>query len=337
MLSAVYGGLSRLGLPLPQLAALEDVHGPLMICGVFGTLISLERAVAIGTGWPYAAPACFALCAANLVLGWPTLAALLAVSGAIVFSFASAWIARRQVALFTTLLLLGALMLLAGAAFWLGGAPVPDIVAWWLGFLVCTIAAERLELARVARPSTLAKIGLVAAIVAMTAGAALGLPETLGRELFGAGVLAIALWLALNDVARSTIRMQGQSRFMAAAMLAGYVWLAIAGVVLLAHSSLALSYDLVLHAIGIGFVLSMVFAHALLIFPAVAGITLRYIPALYLSLGLLHASVVLRVIGDWAELHEVRLLSGPVTLLALVTFAGLLAFGRRQRLPAARQ
>ena len=50
-------GLVRLGwnLPLPwqdQLIA----HGPLMVCGFLGTLISLERAVGLGSPWGYAAP-----------------------------------------------------------------------------------------------------------------------------------------------------------------------------------------------------------------------------------------------------------------------------------------
>jgi len=57
MLSMACGawlGLVRLGwnLPLPwqdQLIA----HGPLMVCGFLGTLISLERAVALGSRWGY--------------------------------------------------------------------------------------------------------------------------------------------------------------------------------------------------------------------------------------------------------------------------------------------
>jgi hypothetical protein len=31
-------------------------HGPLMICGFFGVVISIERAVAIGRLWAYTAP-----------------------------------------------------------------------------------------------------------------------------------------------------------------------------------------------------------------------------------------------------------------------------------------
>ncbi len=51
-------GLVRLGwnLPLPRQDQLI-AHGPLMISGCLGTLISVERAVALGTRWGYAAPA----------------------------------------------------------------------------------------------------------------------------------------------------------------------------------------------------------------------------------------------------------------------------------------
>ena len=63
-------GLVRLGwnLPLPwqdQLIA----HGPLMVCGFLGTLISLERAVAFGSRWGYAAPVLIATGALMLDLG----------------------------------------------------------------------------------------------------------------------------------------------------------------------------------------------------------------------------------------------------------------------------
>ena len=42
-------GLARLGWSVPDVAATaSSLHGPLMICGFFGVVISLERAVAIG-------------------------------------------------------------------------------------------------------------------------------------------------------------------------------------------------------------------------------------------------------------------------------------------------
>ena len=45
LLSGMTGGLARFGLPLPVTPA--PVHGALMLCAFFGTLIALERAVAL--------------------------------------------------------------------------------------------------------------------------------------------------------------------------------------------------------------------------------------------------------------------------------------------------
>ena len=123
--------------------------------------------------------------------------------------------------------------------------------------------------------------------------------------------------------------MLGQSRFMAAAMLAGYLWVAVSGLALVLMPGAAFAYDLTLHALLIGFVLSMVFGHALIILPAVTGVVLRYRPALYLPLALLHASVILRVTGDLLELSAVRVASGPITAAALIAFVATLAIGRR--------
>lgn len=46
LLTGLAAGLARLGWNLPSLAW-ADIHGPLMVCGFFGTVIGLERAVAL--------------------------------------------------------------------------------------------------------------------------------------------------------------------------------------------------------------------------------------------------------------------------------------------------
>lgn len=127
--------------------------------------------------------------------------------------------------------------------------------------------------------------------------------------------------------------MSGQSRFMAAAMLAGYVWVAVSGLTLLLMPGASFAYDLTLHAFLIGFVLSMVFGHALIILPAVTGVGLRYRPTLYVPLALLHVSVLLRVTGDLLELAMVRVASGPLSAVALIAFAATMATGRRSPAP----
>src|SRR5680860_800658 len=82
LLAGLWGGLVRLGLDLP-VGRVAAVHGPVMVLGAVGTLIALERAVALSRPWAYIAPAASGLGALVLVAGGPRPAgwALLAVAG----------------------------------------------------------------------------------------------------------------------------------------------------------------------------------------------------------------------------------------------------------------
>src|SRR5690606_33981698 len=106
MAIGIYGRLIRIDVPLPAGGGLDAIHGRLMICGVFGTLIGRERAVAIALAWPYLAPALAALGTVALVAGVPSAPRF--VGSAAVFTAASFWIVGRQPALFTSVLLIGA-------------------------------------------------------------------------------------------------------------------------------------------------------------------------------------------------------------------------------------
>ena len=55
--AGVAGGLARLSAFEVPASAIA-LHGPLMVSAFFGTVISLERAAALGRLWPYAAPLC---------------------------------------------------------------------------------------------------------------------------------------------------------------------------------------------------------------------------------------------------------------------------------------
>jgi hypothetical protein len=71
---------------------------------------------------------------------------------------------------------------------------------------------------------------------------------------------------------------------MAVCLLGGYVWLGVGGAIA-AVTGVAmpgLLYDETLHAMFLGFVISMVFAHAPDMFPAVLGLPLVYRPAFWL-------------------------------------------------------
>jgi len=341
LIAGLYGAFGRLGWALPAGGSLAALHGPLMISGLFGTLISLERAVALSRGWSYAAPALSGLGTLLLLAGAPeAVGAGAYVAAAAVLAGTSLLITIKQPAVFTGALLFGALAWLAGNLLWLMGGSVPDLIGWWLAFLVLTIAGERLELSRLMPQRRGSEALLLFAVGLLAVGAQNGLMTENGAVLFGLALLVTTVWLLVHDIARLNVRRSGQTRFMAACMLAGYLWLGLAGMVLVAFPPGASSfgYDVALHAVLIGFVLSMVFGHALIILPAVARIRVRYAAVLYAPLLLLHASVALRVGTGLAGWEAGRMASGVLTLLALAGFAASLTStsrdGRKASCPA---
>jgi hypothetical protein len=337
LLSMAYGvwmGLLRVGwiLPLPWPDQL-NLHGPLMIGGFLGTLIGLERAIGISKRWAYLAPIFSALGASVLVFGPPgPLGPLFMAAASAIVATVLLTIVRRQPSLFVSTMVAGTVCWLVGNLGWLAGAAIFRVVFWWVAFVVLTIAGERLELNRLLRPTTVSRALFVLGSATVIAGAAL-LPAapTAGARTLGAGLLAVSFWLAGNDVARRTIRQHGLTRYMAACLLAGYMWLAVAGFLLIttAATSPGTSYDAILHAIFVGFVVSMIFGHAPVVFPAVLGKPLPYRSIFYVQLVLLHVSVAARIVGDLIEeLGRLRawgaLGNATAILLFVVTTVGSL-------------
>jgi hypothetical protein len=302
----IAGGLARLSsLDVPGQAI--ALHGPLMVSAFFGTVISLERAVALGRPWAYAAPLCAGLSGIVLLLGFAVPGFALMVAAAAVFLACGVLVVLRQPSLETAALLAGAGAWLAGnVMLFEGRAAVP----WWIAFFALTIAGERLELSRyLKRPPWVRRT--FAVLVALLTGCAV-MPGVLGVVL-----LLLALWLLAFDLARVTIRQDRLPRYVAACLLAGYFWLGLGGVLM----ALSLAYDAALHAVFVGFVFSMVFGHAPVILPAVLRLRFPYHPVLYLPLALLHASLAVRVFvsppaGAWGNAAAIALFI--VTALILV-------------------
>jgi hypothetical protein len=334
MVLGLWTGLARLGVTLPGgLPPIADLHGALMICGFLGTLISLERAVALARPWSYAAPALSSLGALALIAGLPRVGALAFIAAGAVLLLASAVVAVRQLALFTVVPAIGAACWSAGTLQWVTGASTPAVAGWWLDFLLLTIAAERLELSRMTSPPRSSQVTFAASILLLLVGSARAELAEAWAPFTAAGLLGCAVWLLHHDVARRTVRLARQPRFAAVSILAGHLWLAVAGLWLLIApaGSLAFSYDAVVHAIAIGFVLSMMFGHAPIILPAVTGLRVRYTGYAYAPLALLHASVALRLAGDALERVDLRAASGIVTAIALAGYALTLALASRSK------
>ena len=333
MLAGLWGGLARLGWDLPLSDTAVAVHGPLMTLGFLGTVIGLERAVALGRRWLYLAPGLSGAGALALVGGAP------APVGGVAFALAGAVLTAAYVSVgqralegYGAVMALGAVAWTVAAILWSAGWAVSSIVPLLAAFLVLTIVGERLELSRLSRPGVLgrAAFGLAVAMFAAGAGAALVFPPV-GVRMAGAGLVLLALWLVRYDIVRTTIRRAEPARYIAVSLLAGYAWLAFAGVLWLVSGPQVggLAYDAMLHALFLGFVLSMVFGHEIVIVPAVLGIPLRFSHAFYVPLGLLHGSLVVRVAADLAGVTVVRQWSGAANVLAVLAFIAVtIASGR---------
>lgn len=326
LILGVAAGLLRMGwrVPLPSFD-LVMLHGPLMIAGFFGTVISLERAVALARRWAYIGPLAAGAGGVALIVGAPLeLGQWLLATGSAVLLVASSWVFWRQRALFTFTLATGAGCWLIGNLLWLSGLSVSAIVPWWSGFLVLTIAGERLELSRFLPPSPGAKRVFAHILAILLAGmTSATLTPRIGTLIFGAALLALAVWLLRQDIARRTVKEKGLTRYIAVCLLTGYVWLALSGAIILAAGGLAqggLAYDAAVHALMLGFVFSMVFGHAPIIFPAVARVAMPYHPLFYVPLVLLHGSLALRLAGDLAANADWRSLGGAGNALALAVF-----------------
>ncbi len=331
----VAAGLARLGWGVPAWAAqAAGLHAVLMIVGFFGTVIALERAVALGKFWGYVAPPALALAALAAARGvWPV-AMVLAVTGAAVLLVVAVVQALQARALHGWVLAAGALSFAAGVALWIANAGLQPAIACWLAFFVFTISGERLELARVLRPAAAVRAWFVAAAALFASGvAAVALGLDSRWQWLGAGLVLLAAWLAVHDIARRTVRQKGLTRYIAVCLLAGYFWLAIAGLLFASGAGATRAWDAALHALLVGFVLSMVFGHAPIIFPAVLRVKLPYTPWLYLPLALLHASLVLRAAGVAADSLGARAWGGAgnaaAIALFIVTMAGNALRARR--------
>lgn len=337
LLGGLCGGLWRLGWVLPHGAGLAALHGPLMISGLFGALISLERAVALGGGWPYLAPALSVLGSLLLLAGFtPALGSAAYVLASGILVAASIRIAREQPALFTGALALGAAAWLIGNFVWFAGGSFANAAGWWLAFLILTIAGERLEMSRLLEIKRGGEALFIAATILLAVGAGFGVAKEAGSILFGLGLVTTTTWLLRHDIARRTIRGRGQVRFSAACMMAGHLWLGVSGFVFLSRGvPEGATYDLAIHAVTIGFVLSMVFGHALIILPAVTGFAIRYIPLLYGPLALLHASMLLRLLSGLTDAAELRAVSGALTMAAILGFAACVVVGKLKKSPSA--
>jgi hypothetical protein len=303
LVAGVIGGLYRAGIAVsgasggwvPQALA---AHAFLMICAFMGTVIAIERAVAVKHPLAFAGPLASGMAGVFLLCGASMLARWLVAGASLAFIAVNIVVLMRQRAAHTALLFIAAASWTAGSLLYALGAPPGAVVPWWFSFLVLTIAAERLEMTRLMRRRAGASHALCATVATMLSGAALSTVSLAwGGALYGLSLVSLSVWLLSFDIARRTVRSHGLSRYMAICLLLGYAWLCVAGVAWTATSLGRPCRDAALHALGLGFVFSMMLGHAPVILPAIARVKLLFGWGFYVPLAMLHGSLALRLVA----------------------------------------
>ncbi|MCS4485168.1 hypothetical protein NXS08_06780 [Gleimia sp. 6138-11-ORH1] len=323
----------------------SHMHGILMVIGFLGTAIGLERAVAARKPWTYAAPA---LTGAGSLLAlllpvfarWEesliplSVVGVLWTAGMTVLTLTYGFFLTRQSSLPTMLEALGALLGLAGTVFWTAaqmGLPasfyqLKALHLLLILFLVLTIVGERFELAHLNQDfqKRLPLATLLAASLAIAACFTFFTPRA--GVFVGVILVALSLLLIRDDIARHTLKNRGLPRFCAAAMLAGYFWMLVAGFVwaIAGFQPLGTLYELPIHALTLGFAISMVFAHAPIIIPAVIHKNFPYSKVLWVPLIALHFGLLVRFwLSFTLDLPGLHQLGSAGNIVTIFVFVGL--------------
>lgn len=336
LFAALWAALVRVGWKMPALPTpIAGQHGALMISAFLGTLISLERAVALQKNWAYAAPALSALGGLALIVGLPAeIGRGLIALGSLGLVFVFGFIYHLHPTADVVTMALGAVMWLVGNLLWLLGESIYSAVPWWAGFLILTICGERLELSRVLwlKSSTRLLFKIVVGVFSIGLFVSL-FSFDLGLRLAGVGLILLGAWLLRFDIARHTIKKTGLTRYIAACLLPGYVWLVVAGGLWIAvgRPASSLTMDAMLHTIFLGFVFSMIFGHAPIILPAVLPVDITYRSVFYAPLVLMQGALVVRVIADLTLNLTLRQWAGLFNVLAILLFLGLMVWSAKRR------
>jgi len=326
LLTGLYAGLVRLGFMTGSSAAISPMaHGPLMINGFLGTLIGLERAAALEKKWAYLAPVFMAVSTVLVLSEWQVPGEWALILGSIGLILVMGYLQYLQPKIYHLIMALGAATLLIGNLLYVYGYPIYSLVGWWAAFPMLTIFGERLELNRIMRPPKKAQQLFAGLILAwIFALIIIHINHTVGWWIGSLLLIGISGWLIKYDIARRTVRASQWTRYSAICLLSGYGCLILAGLFGLFKEfpTAGPLYDGLLHMIFVGFVFSMIFAHASVIIPSLSGKLVPWHRYFYLSLILLHGFLLTRVIGDLIWMPVVRKIGSYGNVLAIILFLG---------------
>ena len=353
MLLALAVGISKLFLmggliTQPFLSLLLPNHGQLMVFGFLSILLATERYLG-ALAFPFhpiihSMPFLVAAGGIIQIAGWVTNlfplvlgGSVILIAGFIIYIYIITSIGKRSAQpLPFKYMSLAAISLICASIVGIWNTPVGNLPfsMLLLGFPILTILGERVELTRFVAPSisSLARYGIWILAVAF----ALILIQTLFplvayRPLMLTWVLlllAVAIPLAWGERRLMTRGEKILHRYLGVHLMAAYGWLflgIIALLVIVFKGQTVSLMDAATHSLAIGFIGSMILAHAPIILPAILGRPLIEERLNRLPLWLLTTGNFFRVISELAGETGLRKaiasgVAGALTLLTVVVF-----------------
>jgi hypothetical protein len=319
LLCGLWSGLNRIGWTL-AVSPITAHHGAIMVGGFLGTLIALEKIIPLRRKWLYLIPVLNAASVAFFFTDHPRLSIYTLIFSSAALMRVFLYYFRQQRRVVYILMLAGVMCWLTGNLMLLTRLFYPLAFPWWSAFALLIIAAERLELMVFLPVSKPSKIMFVIMLAAFIAGALFSFHGA-GNVISGLALLCASLWLLRSDMIAINLSKENMPKFAAIALLCGYVALLLTGVFYLTLSGQWLTYDAIVHSFFLGFVFSMIFAHGPMILPGIMGIAASpFNKILYLWLGLLQASWLVRVFSDITMAMDVRKFSGMLSAVAILGY-----------------
>ncbi|MEB2780485.1 hypothetical protein U3A58_08775 [Algoriphagus sp. C2-6-M1] len=321
----ISGGWIRLGSTLIPIASAGMNHGLLMVGCFLGTLISIERAMVLKKKIWLVIPFLTGLSSLFFLTGMIQIGLILLLVGSLGLGIIMHLQSVRHPHFHTFLLYAGAMFWFIGNFMTWRSGLIAAGTTWWMGFLLFTIVGERLELSQFLPVPPWTKKALVIHLLLVFIGL-LAPFHTWGNEILGLGILLIAVWLLVFDIAKVIAKKTEQFRYLGVGLSTGYLWLGGQGIILFALESHPLFYDLIIHTFFLGFTFSMIWAHAPSIFPTIFGIRdTPYHPILWVTWTLFQVSLAGRVLFSLMESYELRKIFGVANGYQILVQFGLMA------------
>ena len=319
LVTGILAGLFRMGWMLP-VGEVAGEHGALMVGSFLGSVITLERIIVLKKKWLYAIPALSGMSLIPFLLHNQQVALILLSIGSLGLIYIYLILISKYKEYYYYVMIVGAVGWAVGNAIVLLGGGYPQAVPWWIAFILLTVFGERLELSKFLPTSKKKRTTMVISIAIYMVG--IVLPAGWGSQIIsGAGLFLMAVWLLHYDIARKSVKSHGIHRYMGALLLLGYFWMAVCALLLIVEPSGIYHYDAMLHTFFLGFTFSMIFAHAPIIFPGVAGLSIRpYHPSLFFWGIVLQIVLVVRIAGDLMEMTLWRKAGGMASAVVIILF-----------------